>query len=129
MHEFEDFLGRLLGGVVREIQLRIGEEARVIRLGELRGSEERRILLEFEDCGDVRVGYSYVEGGVDECIRTGETMVSLSDKREPNAAGCEAVTGREISIIGGRSSNADNWEYHDPYLARRWAKHLHGYRF
>ncbi|OMO64648.1 von Willebrand factor, type A [Corchorus olitorius] len=84
IHEFEEFLTQLLGGVIREIQLRIGEEARIIRLGDLRGGEERRILLDLDTA---------------------------------------------FSIGGGRTSSVESWDYHDPYMARRWAKHLHGYRF
>lgn len=128
MHEFEEFLATLLGGNVREIQLRIREEARIIRLGELRGGEERRILLDLGECEDVRVEYSYVEGGIDECIRTGETLVNIEDKREASNERIEPVSGTDVSIIGGRTSSVESWDYHDPYMARRWAKHLHGYR-
>lgn len=124
MHEFEQFLLRMLGGVIRDIQLRIGEEVncRIIRIGELKGGEERRISLELGEYGDVHVGYSYVEGEVDECIRTGETVVSVGDKSNVTAG-----AGRDVSI-GGRTSSVESWDYHDPYMARRWAKHLHGYR-
>ncbi|XWS19251.1 hypothetical protein CRYUN_Cryun31cG0000200 [Craigia yunnanensis] len=125
MHEFEEFLTQLLGGVIREIQLRIGEEARIIRLGDLRGGEERRILLDLGECVHVSVGYSYVDGGTDECIKTGETIVSLNDKRETDDGDRDTA----ISIVGGRTSSVESWYYHDPYMARRWAKHLHGYRF
>ncbi|XP_022714465.1 uncharacterized protein LOC111274074 isoform X2 [Durio zibethinus] len=125
MHEFEEFLTQLLGGVIREIQLRIGEDARIIWLGDLRGGEERRILLDLGECVHVSVGYSYVEGGTDECIKTGETMVSIEDKRETDVGDRDTA----ISIVGGRTSSVENWDYHDPYMARRWAKHLHGYRF
>ncbi|KAE8689810.1 putative snRNA-activating protein complex subunit [Hibiscus syriacus] len=125
MHEFEEFLTQLLGGVVREVQLRIGEEGRIIRLGDLRGGEERRILMDLGECLHVCVGYSYIEGGSDECIKTGETMVSVEDKRETD----DSSRGSGISIVGGRTSSVENWDYHDPYMARRWAKHLHGYRF
>ncbi|KAB5519008.1 hypothetical protein DKX38_023327 [Salix brachista] len=129
MHEFEEFLARLLGGVIRDVQLRIGDEARIIRLGELRGGEERRIVLEVGESGYVRVGYSYIDGGIDEFNRTGETVVTLGDKREANKDDREAAVGRDSSsILGGRSSSAESWDYHDPYMARRWAKHLHGYR-
>ncbi|PPD74927.1 hypothetical protein GOBAR_DD28149 [Gossypium barbadense] len=125
MHEFEEFLTQLLGGVVREVQLRIGEEGRIIRLGDLRGGEERRILMDLGECVHVSVGYSYVEGGSEECMKTGETMVSVEDKRETEDGNRE----NGINIVGGRTSSVENWDYHDPYMARRWAKHLHGYRF
>lgn len=128
MHEFEDFLARLLGGVIRDVQLRIGEEARIIRLGELRGSEERRILLDLDECGHVCVEYSYIDSGVDECTRTGDTVVTLRDKREAHDTVREATAVRDVSIIGGRTSSVESWDYHNPYMARRWAKHLHGYR-
>ncbi|KAK9267584.1 hypothetical protein L1049_010012 [Liquidambar formosana] len=126
MHEFEEFIARMLGGVIRETQLRIGEEARILRLGELRGGEERRIPLELGECGHVCVGYSYVEGGLDECITTGETVVGIGDKRE-RSDDADGATGSDVSI-GGRTSSVESWDYHDPYMARRWAKHLHGYR-
>lgn len=128
MHEFEEFLARLLGGVVRDIQLRIGEEARIIRLGELRGGEERRILLDLGEAEHVCIEYSYTEGGVDECIRTGETIVSIDDKEETIDECREADSGTMDAIVGGRTSSVESWDYHDPYMARRWAKHLHGYR-
>ncbi|XP_012082215.1 E3 ubiquitin-protein ligase WAV3 isoform X2 [Jatropha curcas] len=136
MHEFEEFLVRLLGGMIRDVQLRIGEEGRIIRLGELRCNEERRVLLNMGDRGHVCVGYSYVEEGADECTRTGEIVLSLGDKRDEEdasidvaaAAAAAAVAGRDANIIGGRTSSVESWDYHDPYMARRWAKHLHGYR-
>ncbi|XP_010252939.1 PREDICTED: uncharacterized protein LOC104594362 isoform X2 [Nelumbo nucifera] len=123
MHEFEEFLARLLGGVVRETQLRIGEHG-VVRLGELRGGEERRIPLDLGDSGYVCVGYSYIDGGAEECIRTGEMVVSIEDKRASD--GGEDDGGEDMNIRGRTS--VEGWDYHDPYMARRWAKHLHGYR-
>ncbi|XP_076923471.1 E3 ubiquitin-protein ligase WAV3-like isoform X2 [Bidens hawaiensis] len=120
MHEFEVFLGRVLGDKVRDIQLRIREDGRVVRLGELRGGEERRIPL---DMVKACVEYSYVEDGVRECMRTGEVVVASGEKRE---AGSDGDGGGEDE--DGRSSNAGSWDYHDPYMARRWAKHLHAYR-
>ena len=77
----------MLGGIVREIQLRIcgaGEEVgsgRVIRIGEIRGGKERRILLDLGDFTHVYVEYSYIEGEIDECVRrTGETVVGVGEK-------------------------------------------------
>lgn len=122
MHEFEEFLARVLGGAIRDVKLRIGEDARIIRLGELRGGEERRIALNLIESGYVCVDYSYIDGGVDECIQTGEILVGLEDKRE-RSEGVGAVAS-----VDGRTSSAGSWDYHDPYMARRWAKHLHGYR-
>ncbi|KAI3921722.1 hypothetical protein MKX01_005411 [Papaver californicum] len=128
MHEFEEFLTRLLGGVIRETQLMIGEDGGIARLGELRGGEERRIPLELGENGFVRVGYSYIEGGVEEYIRTGEIVVSTCEKREISDGG-EAGGRRDMSIISAaRTSSAESWNYHDPYMTRRWAKHLHGQR-
>ncbi|GFY91671.1 hypothetical protein Acr_08g0000670 [Actinidia rufa] len=109
-------------GVIKEIQLRIGENARILRLGELRGGEERRIPLILGESGRVCVEYSYIEGGIDECTRTGEILVGVGDERE-RVDGTEALVS-----IGGRNSNVESWDYCDPYRARRWAKHLHGYR-
>ncbi|XP_004293426.1 PREDICTED: uncharacterized protein LOC101308157 [Fragaria vesca subsp. vesca] len=135
MHEFEEFLRRLIGGVVRDIQLRInttGEaSSRIVRIGELRNGEERKILVDLRVCGHICVGYSYIEDGeIDEPITTGETVVSIGDDKSninlDEAA--SAGSGTSGPIIGGRPSSADSWDYHDPYMARRWAKHLHGYR-
>lgn len=145
MHEFEEFLAGLLGGFIRDIQLRLrtGEEAssaRIVRIGELRGGEERRILLGLGESEHVSVEYSYIEevGEVDEHVRTGETMVSLGDSKTNAAteAATPAVTStasgagrRDVNAIsGGRTSSVESWDYHDPQMARRWAKHLHGYR-
>ncbi|KAF5756310.1 putative chromatin regulator PHD family [Helianthus annuus] len=123
MHEFEEFLCRILGDKIRDIQLRIREDGRIVGLGELRSGEERRLPLNVKSEGgnvNIRVEYSYVEDGVRACVRTGEVMAALGDKRE---AGVNGGCGED-----GRSSNAGNWDYHDPYMARRWAKHLHAYR-
>ncbi|XP_057429709.1 E3 ubiquitin-protein ligase WAV3-like isoform X2 [Lotus japonicus] len=138
MQEFEEFLGKMLGGIVREVQLRIcgaGEEAgsgRVIRIGEIRGGEERRILLDLGGCTThVYVEFSYIEGEIDECVRrTGETVVGVGEHK---SGGDVAESGEEsvrdmMSTAGGRSSSVESWDFHDPYMARRWAKHLHGYR-
>ncbi|KAJ0836265.1 putative von Willebrand factor, type A, von Willebrand factor A-like domain superfamily [Helianthus annuus] len=126
MHEFEVFLDRVLGDKVRDIQLRIREDGRVVRLGELRGGEERRIPLNMITTGGGNVKtcveYTYVEDGVRECMRTGEVVVVYGEKREEGGGG----GGGEDEE--GRSSNAGSWDYHDPYMARRWAKHLHAYR-
>lgn len=123
MHELEEFLGQLLGGAIQEVQLRIGdqEDGRIVRLGELRGDEERRVLLEVDESHDhACIGYSYVEGGlrVDERIRVGEVVVGIGDRRDIDESA-------EATIIGGRTSCVDSWDYHDPYMARRWAKRLH----
>lgn len=127
MHEFEEFLSRLLGAVIRETQLRIGEEG-LIRLGEMRSGEERRIALDLGDCGYICVRYSYIEGGVEECLRTGEIIVGITDKGDRNDDGGGGEVGGRDLTIGGRTSSVERWDYHDPYMARRWAKHLHGYR-
>ncbi|KAF9589469.1 hypothetical protein IFM89_024231 [Coptis chinensis] len=123
MHEFEEFLARILGGVIRDTHLRIGKDGEVVRLGDLRGGEERRIQLYLNECELVTVSYSYVDNGGDECLRTGEIEVSLDDKSLNDCGG----GGTEMSIVG-RTSCVESWDYHDPYMARRWAKHLHGYR-
>ncbi|XP_074275040.1 putative E3 ubiquitin-protein ligase EDA40 [Silene latifolia] len=124
MHELEALLGELLGGVVHEVQLRIGNEddSRIVRLGELTGDEERRVILEVDEShGRICIGYSYIEGGsrVNEHIRVGEVVVSIGDRRDVD-------DGSDAILAGGRTSCVDSWEYHDPYMARRWAKRLHG---
>ncbi|KAL0363094.1 UNVERIFIED_CONTAM: hypothetical protein Scaly_1264600 [Sesamum calycinum] len=51
MHEFEEFLARTLGGAIRDVQLRIDEGTRIVRIGELREGEERNIPVYLGDCG------------------------------------------------------------------------------
>ncbi|KAL2495661.1 uncharacterized protein Fot_39418 [Forsythia ovata] len=121
MHEFEEFLARTLGGAIRDIQLRIGEGARVVRIGELRGGEERRIPLYLGESGHIRLEFSYIDSEDEERARTGETVIGITDKGDRND-GADAVP------ICGRTSSVESWDYHDPFMARRWAKHLHGYR-
>ncbi|CAH1423691.1 unnamed protein product [Lactuca virosa] len=132
MHEFEEFLGRVIGDKIRDIQLRIREDGRVVRLGELSGGEERRIPVSVREGGSVWVEYSYIEDGVRECLRSGEVVVGVGLGEKGEAAGGGGGGGCGGDGGGGnedgRSSNAGNWDYHDPYMARRWAKHLHGYR-
>lgn len=133
LHEVEGFLDELIGGGIRETQLRIGdgEDAKIVRLGELRCDEERRILLDMgeddECCSHICVGYSYVENGFgmdsDECIRTGEVVVTSGDARQVHGHG---VGENAETVNGGRTSCVESWDYHDPYMARRWAKRLHG---
>ncbi|XP_076949123.1 E3 ubiquitin-protein ligase WAV3-like [Bidens hawaiensis] len=122
MHEFEEFLCRILGDKIRDINLRIREDGRIVGVGELRSGEERRIPLNniVNEGGNanVRVEYSYVEDGVRGCVRTGEVVVAAGEKREAGGGGDG----------DGRGGNAGNWDYHDPYMARRWAKHLHALR-
>lgn len=121
MHQFEEFLARTLGGAVRDIQMRIDEGTRVVRIEELRGGEERNIPIYVPDYGGMCVEYSYSEGGEGECVRRGEVMVGVEDK------GDGSENGDGVGI-GGRMSSAESWDYHDPFMARRWAKHLHAYR-
>ncbi|KAL0328698.1 UNVERIFIED_CONTAM: putative E3 ubiquitin-protein ligase EDA40 [Sesamum calycinum] len=119
MHEFEEFLTRTLGGGIEDVQLRVREDKMVVRIGELRGGEERNIPLYTGESGRVCVDYRYRDGRDGECIRTGKIVLGLrtkGDRRE----------NREGTTIGGRVSCAENWDYHDPFMARRWAKHLRG---
>uniref|UniRef100_A0A453KKX9 RING-type domain-containing protein n=1 Tax=Aegilops tauschii subsp. strangulata TaxID=200361 RepID=A0A453KKX9_AEGTS len=128
MHEFEELLARLLGGVIGDTHLRIGEHGGVVRLGELRGGEERRIPLDLvADCGFILVGYSYLEGGREDRSRTGEVAVGFEEKSDSRYCG-----GRDMgtSIGGERRSSccAESWDHLDPFMARRWAKHFNVYR-
>lgn len=128
MHEFEDFVSGLLGGVIRAVQLRIDRQIGWLRIGELRGGEERRIPLNLMgDCSYVVVDYNYVEGGgVEEEVRSGEAVVCFEkDGRSDNE--CEERE-RHLSMAVARRSCGDRWEYLDPFMVQRWAKHLHGYR-
>ncbi|KAG6418940.1 hypothetical protein SASPL_121147 [Salvia splendens] len=122
MHQFEEFLARTLGGAVTDVQMRIEQGTGIVRIEELRGGEERNVAVYLPDYGPVRIEYSYTEGGGDgECVRRGEAIVGGTDKGDGSGDG--AGVG-----IGGRMSSAENWDFHDPFMARRWAKHLHGYR-
>ncbi|KAJ0988182.1 hypothetical protein J5N97_006538 [Dioscorea zingiberensis] len=140
MHEFEEFLTRLLGGGVKDARLRIGDDnAGWMRLGDLRGGEERRIPVVdvVSGCRFVCVGYSYyVDGGGDhehedeERFRSGEVVVEVGEKSTEERGGCGVVcrVNEEGSADEGRSSSVHRRDYLDPFMARRWAKHLHGYR-
>ncbi|XP_049391969.1 probable E3 ubiquitin-protein ligase EDA40 [Solanum stenotomum] len=122
MHEFERFLVKILCGAVRDIALMIGEDTRIVRLGELRGGEERRIPLLLEELDKVRVVYTYIDCMMDDSVKTGEVVVGVGDRKELTD------TIDIVENTGGRSSSVEGWEYHDPFMARRWAKRLHGYR-
>ncbi|KAF8108385.1 hypothetical protein N665_0109s0013 [Sinapis alba] len=131
LHKLEEFLENVLGGVASDIQLRIGMEGKIVKVGELRGGEERQVLLDLGVHVDVRLCYSYVEGDSYECIRRrGETTLSLVDDKEGIETGdCESAGGRDDDYMSSnsvrRSINAGAWDYHDPFMARRWAKRLH----
>lgn len=139
MQEFEEFLmTKVLRGIIRDIQLRIGEESSrstIIGIAELRGDEEKRIVINnlFNDNeGHVRVRYSYVDGEASdgECMKVGETLLSIGNKSSDIVTLDEAghENRDEDASMGGRISSVERWEYHDPFMARRWAKHLHSYR-
>ncbi|XP_042463453.1 E3 ubiquitin-protein ligase WAV3-like [Zingiber officinale] len=126
MHEFEEFLARLLGGTIRETQLRIGAEGGWISLGDLRGGEEKRIPLDLaDDCGFLSVNYSYVEGGAEQRLSTGEVVVG-TEKNDQNDGRQSEIGGSDPGISTGSSDSIQRWGYLDPFMARRWAKHLHG---
>lgn len=139
MQEFEEFLmTKVLRGIIKDIQLRIGDESSrstIISIAELRGDEEKRIVIDnllSDNEGHVRVRYSYVDGEVDdeECIKAGETLLSLGNKSHNSITFDEAAreNREEDASLGGRISSVERWDYHDPFMARRWAKHLHTYR-
>ncbi|KAF3485829.1 hypothetical protein F2Q69_00055420 [Brassica cretica] len=73
---------------------------------------------------------TYVEGDTSECIRRrGETTLSLVDDKEGiyiETDDCESGGGRDDddymnSSSVRRSINTGTWDYHDPFMARRWA--------
>ncbi|VFQ82373.1 unnamed protein product [Cuscuta campestris] len=132
MHEFEAFLGRILGGSVREVQVRVGEDSRIMRLGEIRGGEERRVPVNLGESGRIRVEYSYEEAEFgDSCVKTGEVAVGIPEKREcSEGGGSHRSTGGGVVERRPSSGVESSLEYyhHDPFMARRWAKHLLGYR-
>lgn len=129
MQEFEDFVSGLIGGVLRAVRLRIDDQIGWLRIGELRGGEERRIPLNLmRDCGYVVVGYSYVEGrGIEEEVNSGGEAVVCFEEKDRSDSDCEERE-RHSSMSVARRSCGDRWEYLDPFMVRRWAKHLHGYR-
>jgi hypothetical protein len=128
MHEFEDFVSGLLGGVIRAVRLRIDDQIGLLRIGDLRGGEERRIpVYLMGDCSYVVVNYNYVEGrGIDEAVRSGEAVVCF-EKNGRSDSDCEERE-RHLNMTVARRSCGDRWEYLDPFMVRRWAKHLHGYQ-
>ncbi|CAL9089394.1 E3 ubiquitin-protein ligase WAV3-like isoform X1 [Musa acuminata AAA Group] len=127
MHEFEEFLARLLGGMIRETQVRIGAEGGRVLLGELRGGEERRIPVNsIDDCGYLAVSYSYVEGGAEQRLSTGEVVLGTEMKNDQNDPQGE-IEAIDLTVRG-RSNHVERWGYLDPFMARRWAKHLHGHK-
>ncbi|CAL9171845.1 unnamed protein product [Musa hybrid cultivar] len=127
MHEFEEFLARLLGGMIRETQVRIGAEGGRVLLGELRGGEERRIPVNsIDDCGYLAVSYSYVEGGAEQRLSTGEVVLGTEMKNDQNDPQGE-IEATDLTVRG-RSNHVERWGYLDPFMARRWAKHLHGHK-
>lgn len=120
MHEFQEFLGRLMGGVIREAKVRVGFEGEWVRLGELTGGEERRIPVDLkEGCEFICVGYSYVVGSSDEQVVTGKTAVGFEEKGESRSDGEREAVGNNGGVC------SDGRQYSDPFMARRWAKHLH----
>jgi Zinc finger, C3HC4 type (RING finger) len=128
MHEFEDFVSGLLGGVIRAVQLKIDDQIGWLRIGMLRGGEERRIPLNLmRDCSYVVVNYNYVEGrGIDEEVQSGEAVVCF-EKNGRGGSDCEERE-RHLNMTVARRSCGDRWEYLDPFMVQRWAKHLHGYQ-
>ncbi|KAL3614917.1 hypothetical protein CASFOL_040578 [Castilleja foliolosa] len=111
MREFEVFLVRTLGGRAEDIQMRVGEGENnvVVRIGEMRGGEERSIRLcggGDDELGRVGVKYSYREGRDGECIRTGDVVVGIEKSKD--------------GIIDSRNYCAGNWDYQDSFMSRRW---------
>lgn len=130
MNKLEEVVEKVLGGVARDIQLRIGmEEGKIVRIGELRGGEEREVLVDLGVHDNFRLCYSYVEGDTDECIRIrGETTLRFGDKEGiKETDGFEAAGGGDMNTISvvRRSIGTETWDYYDPFMARRWAKRLH----
>ncbi|MQM01465.1 hypothetical protein Taro_034221 [Colocasia esculenta] len=116
MYEFKEFLSRLLGDVIRETQMRIGEEGRTVTLGELRVGEERRIPLALAgDRGFLRVGYSFVEGGAEECLRTGEVVVGVAEKDDGSVVESGAGRSTDMLLVGQRGGDVEWWASPHPF--------------
>ncbi|KAG6514658.1 hypothetical protein ZIOFF_025027 [Zingiber officinale] len=123
MQELDEFLAWLLGGMIRDTQLRIGAEGEWILLGDLRGREEKRIPVDMAaNCELLSVSYSYVEGE-EQRLSRGEVMVGREKKNDQND---DQFAGSDLSINTGGTDSIQRWGYLDPFMARRWAKHLHG---
>ncbi|XP_020579958.1 uncharacterized protein LOC110024373 [Phalaenopsis equestris] len=130
MHEFEEFLARVIGEEVMDVRLTIGKEGRVVGIGDLRCGEERRIMVDLSgEMEFVHVRYEYKECGSKEVVVRGEMVVELGEKGDGgNVEGEEDEEEEMSSGFGPRRSCAERWDYLDPFMARRWAKHLHGFR-
>jgi hypothetical protein len=80
------------------------------------------------ECGFILVGYSYLEGGREDQLRTGEIAVGFEDKGD-DRYGYVGTREMGLSISSERRSCCvDRRDYHDPFMARRWAKHFNVYR-
>ncbi|CAI9786454.1 unnamed protein product [Fraxinus pennsylvanica] len=97
--------------------LTYGEDARVVGIKELRGGEERKIPLYLGELGHVQLKFSYVDNEDEEPARTDEIVVGIADKGDRNDSTNDIP-------IRGRTSSVESY---DPFMARRLAKHLHGY--
>ncbi|XP_023517223.1 uncharacterized protein LOC111781052 [Cucurbita pepo subsp. pepo] len=139
MQEFEEFLmTKVFRGIIRDIQLKIVEESSrstIINIAELRGDEEKIIVIDnllSDNEGHVRVRYSYVDGEIsgEECMKAGETLLSLGIKSNNDVTFNEAgrENREEDASLSRRISSVERWDHHDPFGARRWSKHLHSYR-
>ncbi|KAK8965387.1 hypothetical protein KSP40_PGU010278 [Platanthera guangdongensis] len=126
MHEFEEFLVTVLGEEVRDVRLRIGNEGREVSIEGLRCGEERRIPVNLAgESGFVYVSYEYKECRGKETAVTGEAVLEIREKGDGAGDDAENAGG---GVGARRSSCAEKWDYPDPFMARRWAKHLHGCR-
>lgn len=124
MHEFEEFLARVIGEEIRDVGLRIGKEEMEVRVDDLRSGEERRIPVDLSgEIEFVQVRYEYKEWGCKEIMVNGEMELEIGEKGEGRKEDEEMSNG-----VGPRRSCGERWDYLDPFMARRWAKHLHGYR-
>ncbi|GFZ03323.1 hypothetical protein Acr_15g0019310 [Actinidia rufa] len=78
----------------------------------------------------IDIGKFHSNPSVSSILRVG-LMNALGQGKYWRAQGMKErrVDGTEALVsIAGRNSSVESWDYHDPYRARRWAKHLHGYR-
>ncbi|GER37533.1 zinc finger [Striga asiatica] len=120
LNEFEGFLARTIGGLAEDIRLRIGNRGVIVRIGEMRGGEERNIPVCLDKCGRMRVEYSYSEGS--SCVKTGDVVGIEGDKWYVD---CDGV------VVDRSSRNYGNWGFDDnddgdEFTPRRLSRHLHG---
>lgn len=67
----------------------------------------------------------YIEGEIDDCVtRAGETVVGIGEHKGNVIEAAEKIGRGMIMIADGRTNSVESWDFQDPYMTKRWAKHL-----